>query len=185
MNQHQRKFLLEAIEKQYKIERDKLQGRKPKQVSLNNYLIAAILDGSFVMKDQESIRAMFRERVRSLGKEKSLVSTESRWSGRRSSDEDDDEDVVTVPVSSLFEYPAEYATAKEKYDQELKAWEAEMEALESSIAAMRIKVQVGSDKALEALVEQADAICTMSLSMSNKLISGGSGSKLIGEGNAS
>jgi hypothetical protein len=35
---------------------------------------------------------------------------------------------------------------------------------------MRIKVQVGSDKALEALVDQADRLCSMSLTASSRLL---------------
>ena len=35
---------------------------------------------------------------------------------------------------------------------------------------MRIKVQVGSDKSLEALVDQVDQICSMSLTVSSKLL---------------
>jgi hypothetical protein len=179
MNQHQRKFLLEAIEKQYKLEINALRERKPKSVSLNNYLIAAILDGSFVMKSQDTIRDAFRQRVRSLGKGKALVSTaEDRWGNR----EKDNEDVIQIPVDVLFEYPAEYAVERAKYEQALKVWEEEMEALEASINAMRIKVQVGSDKALEALVDQADAICTMSLTASNKLLGAGSSQKQLAQG---
>ena len=35
MNQHQRKFLLEEIEKQYRKEKQELEQRKPKAPSLN------------------------------------------------------------------------------------------------------------------------------------------------------
>ena len=50
MNKDQRKYLLDAIAAQYKTEREKLNNLKPKAPSLNNYLVAAILDGSFRMK---------------------------------------------------------------------------------------------------------------------------------------
>lgn len=169
MNQHQRKFLLEAVEKQYKNERDKLTARKPEEPTLNNYMIAAILDGSFVMKTPTHIRENFLDRVRSLGKSEALVEREDRW-GRKDRSE---RPMMTVPVDVLFEMPAPYAKDMAEYQEHLARWEEEMELLESSIGAMRIKVQIGSDKSLEALVEQADKLCSMSLTTSNQLLLGG------------
>jgi hypothetical protein len=166
MNQHQRKFLLEAIEKQYKTERDKLRAQAPKEPSMNNYLIAAVLDGSFVMHDQSLVRDALRERVRNLGKDESLLSSRSRWR------EDDESNVVTLPADLLFELPGGYAKALEEYEVALSKWTEEMEALDAAMGAMRIKVQIGSDKALEALVDQADKICSMSLTASNRLLLG-------------
>jgi len=37
---------------------------------------------------------------------------------------------------------------------------------------MKIKVQLGSDKALLALIDQADQLCSMSLTASSKLLIG-------------
>ena len=167
MNQHQRKFLLEAVEKQYKAERDKLREQKPKEPSMNNYLIAAILDGSFVMRDQALVRDTLRERVRNLGKSESLLGSRGRWG------EKDDDNAVTLPAGLLFEMPDGYAKALAAHEEAHRAWTEEVDALEASIGAMRIKVQIGSDKALEALVDQADKLCSMSLTVSNRLLLGG------------
>lgn len=165
MNQHQRKFLLEAVEKQYRIESDKLNERKPSEPSLNNYLIAAILDGSFAMRDPSLVRDALRERVQNLGKSDSLLSSRSRYS-------DDDESSIALPATLLFELPSSYAVSLAAYETALADWEKEEAALEASIGAMRIKVQIGSDKSLEALVEQADKLCSMSLTVSNQLLLG-------------
>ena len=165
MNQHQRKFLLEAVEKQYTKERDTIRKREPKEPSMNNYLIAAILDGSFVMRDQETVRANLRERVQNLGKDESL--TDSRRGGWGEKDTDN---AITLPAGVLFELPEGYAKAIAKYEQEYKEWEVEMEQLEACISAMRIKVQIGSDKSLEELVNQADKLCSMSLTVSNQIL---------------
>lgn len=167
MNQHQRKFLLETVEKQYKTERDALRGREPQEPSLNNYLVAAVLDGSFVMKPAESVRASIRDRVRDLGKGESLVGDKGRFGERVA------ENTVQLPALVLFEEPPGYAAAREDYEKKHAAWKAEVEALEAAIQAMRLKVQIGSDKALEALVDQADTLCSMSLTASNRLLIGG------------
>ena len=170
MNQHQRKFLLEEIEKQYKRERSELAGRKPKAPSLNNYLIAAILDGTARMQPQKEVEKMVRQRVRDLGKGDSFISHgEDRW-GRRNDDDEKYADLVSIPALLLFEPPPQYSEKRKQYESDLKKWQEEERDLEVSIAAMRIKVQVGSDNALAALVDQADQICSMSLTVSSKLL---------------
>ncbi len=169
MNQHQRKFLLEAVEKQYKDERDALRKRMPAAPALNNYLIAAILDGSFVMVPPETVRASIRKRVHDLGKGQTLVNSRGR---HHYAGDTEDEDSIQLPATLLFEEPPSYAVAREDYEKRLAAWEAEEAALEVAIGAMRIKVQIGSDKALDALVEQADKLCSMSLTASNQLLLG-------------
>ena len=170
MNQHQRKFLLEAVEKQYKAEYSTLRERKPKEPSMNNYLIAAILDGSFVMKSTATIREAVVERVKNLGKDDAFLSTHRKtWPSSGA----DDGKSVSIPADILFEMPPGYAAAFAKYEAAHESWWAECAALDASIHAMRIKVQIGSDKALEVLVEQADTLCSMSLTASSKLLLGG------------
>lgn len=165
MNQHQRKFLLEQIEKIYNTEKNELNKRQPTEPSLNNYLVAAILDGTAVIRPTEAIRDDIRNRVREMGKSEALVESTGQW-GR----EKECVDYIKVPALLMFEPPAAYAECKQAYDEALAAWETEKKNLEASINAMRIKVQVGSDKALEALVDQADQICSMSLTASRLLI---------------
>lgn len=114
---------------------------------------------------------MVRQRVRDLGKAETFVAGGRDTWGRRSHDEDDAlAEMVSLPALLLFESPPAYAEKQAQYEADLEKWEAEEAALEASIAAMRIKVQVGSDKSLEALVDQADQICSMSLTVSSKLL---------------
>lgn len=167
MNQHQRKFLLEEIEKQYRNEKQALSDRRPKPPSLNNYLIAAILDGTAKMNSFERVQQEVREKVRDLGKGETFVGEKDRWLGSRDTEE---QNMISIPALLLFEMPPQYQDKVEEYNQKLEAWKQEAKALESSIAAMRIKVQVGSDKALSALVEQADKICSMSLTAASRMM---------------
>ena len=171
MNQHQRKFLLESIEKQYRAEREKLKTEKPKEPSLNNYLISSILDGSFVIKSREGIRDCVLFRVRNLGKHDAFVINDEGYGYGRKRDEEMDS--VKIPVDVLFDLPPQYVEAKAKYDEDLERYEESIKALDSSMEAMKIKVAVGSDKALEVLVEQADKLCSMSITASSRLLLGG------------
>lgn len=171
MNQNQRKFLLEAIDKQFRAEMERLKERKPKAPSLNNYLIAAVLDGSFEMKDAETLRSALRERVRDLGKDDTLTKTNSdRWSRYGHSLDGEQTEMVYVPALLLFKEPPGYTEARAKYEVARAAWEQEMSSLDAAHRAMQLKVQIGSDKALSVLVDQADKLCSMSLTASSSLL---------------
>lgn len=170
MNQHQRKFLLEQIEGIYKAERNELHKRKPNPPSLNNYLIAAILDGSAIMRTTEELKEALRTRVRDLGKSETLTASSRSYGYGSSRNEDEDVEEMRLPALLLFESPPAFAQVQEAYEAARKQWDEECKNLEASINAMRIKVQVGSDKALESLVDQADNICRMSLSASSRLL---------------
>ena len=169
MNQKQREFLIEAIDKQYKKEKDALDDTQPQAPSLNNYLTAAILDGSFVMKSPDTVREAIRQRVRDLGKGETLV-TDDGYSRRHRHLEDDETDAITVPALLLFDEPPEYAAARKTYESKHQEWEKSEERLDAAHNAMKIKIQIGSDKALENLVDQADTLCSLSLTESSHLL---------------
>ena len=168
MNKDQRKFLTDEIEKRVRKDREELRARKPTEPSLNNYLVAAILDGTFKMKSPASVREAIHMRVRDMGRDKSLVErNRSGGFGRR--DEEEDCDMVTLPVDVLFEMPPGYEEVRAKYEEELEAWKREMKRLDDSFDAMRIKIQVGSNEALKVLADQADKLCELTLTESSAL----------------
>lgn len=174
MNQHQRKFLLEQIEGLYKTEKSALQQKRPVEPSLNNYLTAAILDGTAKLKSPETIKEAIRKRVRDIGKGEALIQSTTRNWGQKNEKE---EEMIHLPTAVIYELPPPFIEVQTAYEAAEKAWQEESKALEASINAMRIKVQVGSDKALETLVEQADNICRMSLTASSRLLIPQSSSK--------
>lgn len=169
MNAAQRKFLTEAIEKQYKKQREELRHKKPVEPSLNNYLTAAILDKTFQLQPMDQITENIHKRVISLGQNKTLLNTTTEVWGR-DADNEREQKTLSIPASVLFVMPPGYVTAMEQYKAEKDQWDAEWAELENSFEAMKIKVQLGSDKALSALVDQADQLCSMSLTASSKLM---------------
>lgn len=160
MNQHQRKFLLETIEKQFRAELHELKNQKPTEPSLNNYLTADILNGSFTMRSPDEIRKSITDRVRDFGKGEALISCSGRKYGIVN---DEGENIVSLPAELLFNLPPDYVKVKSEYDARLAAWSEDVKRLENSISAMRIKVQIGSDASLTSLVNQADRLCSVSI----------------------
>ncbi len=63
MNQRQRDFLLNKIDQKYRDERDALEEMRPELPSLNNYLIAAFLDGTIKFQNMEQFKKKFIERT--------------------------------------------------------------------------------------------------------------------------
>lgn len=171
MNKDQRKYLVDAITAQYRDEQRALNDRKPKEPSLNNYLTAAVLNGSFVLRSSESLRTAITQRVRDLGRDEALVER-----GRAFSRHEETLDRVMLPALLLFEEPPEYTAARSQYESELATWQAEVDALEAAFKAMTLKVQVGSAEALQGIVAQADRLCSLSLSATNARLQLGSGS---------
>lgn len=166
MNQVQRQFLLTSIETRYKQEREALNKQRPKAPNLNNYLTAAILDGSFKLRPAEAFRSTIRDRVVGLGPNEALLETKTnRWGN----DESKYADHVVLPAELIFELPPGYQEAIDTYERLEAEYDAKMKALVASFEAMKIKVQLGSDKALQPLIDQADTLCSMSLTDSSKL----------------
>lgn len=146
MNQHARNFLLEAIEKQHKAEKQSLEDRKPKAPSLNNYLVTAILSGNFKLKTQAEIGDAISQRARDLGQDETLTESSSGgWRRRRG----DDDLMLKIPALVIFEEPPDYTKARKEYEAASAKWQAEVDALQVAIDAMRIKVQIGSKADLE------------------------------------
>lgn len=171
MNQKQREFLLDAIDKQYRRESESLRDRRPRAPSLNNYLVAAILDGSFILKDPSEVRDIIRTRVRELGKGDTLThASRDMWGRKRHRDDEDDTEMLHIPALLLFDAPPGYVEARREFEAKLADWEREEKALEAAHNAMRIKIQIGSDKALASLVDQADTLCSLSLADSSRLL---------------
>lgn len=170
MNQTQRQFLLTAIESQFKKECSVLKEKRPTAPSLNNYLVAAVLDKSFKLQPAEHVRKAIHARVLSLGQKDTLVERKSdRW-GRDDEDDEKQPFHMTIPADVIFEMPKGYEMARAQYEEQKEEWDKKMAALSASFEAMKIKVQLGSDKALGALVDQADSLCSMSLTASSKLL---------------
>ncbi len=163
MNQDQRKFLITHITKAYDAERKKLKEDEPKEPSLNNYLVAAVLDGSFKLRSTADIRTTIHEMVLELGPEAALIGERRR---RHYGDEPDT--TISVEAKRLFILPKGYETALEKYEKEYEIWNKKMEQIEAIKETLILKIQIGSNAVLDRLVEQADNMADLNL-MNNRL----------------
>lgn len=166
MNQDQRKFLLARVEQTYKTEERKLDEDKPKEPSLNNYLVAAVLDGSIKMKSIEEIRDHVRDKVLKLGNQETLVhETMSRYS----SSTDTPYHSISLQAAAVFVLPDAYLKAKEEYETKKAAIEKKKDALYAQKETLLLKIQIGSNTSLDRLIDSVDNMIDITL-MNSKLM---------------
>jgi hypothetical protein len=170
MNQDQRKFLIDQVQKTYKEQVDKLRKTIPDRPSLNNYLVAAFLDDTIQFNDINALKNKMRGTVLKFGISDRLVKEKSPYA--RSIDEKD-VDAVWVDANDLFIIPQSYKDALKEYDDIKLKIEQQIDDLESTQRTIIMKIQIGSNVALDKLVMQVDSIGDLNLLNTQLMLSAG------------
>jgi hypothetical protein len=158
MNQDQRKFLLARVEQTYRTEQEKLRNKMPKEPSLNNYLVAAALDGSLKLKSIEEIKKHVKDTVIKLGHSETLVHEErSRY------DSEKNYHAVTLKAGNVFEFPEAYKAAMLEYETAKNHVQKEMDKLFSQKETILLKIQIGSNAVLDRLIDEVDNMIDLSV----------------------
>lgn len=168
MNQTQREFLIRKINSSYNDEVERLKKGIGKKPSLNNYLVASFLDNSIQFNDIDNLKIKIRENVLKFGTEDCLIKLKSdRWGNNNINV---DKEICEVIAEDLFIIP-------DNYKDELKIYNDNKEKIEkeiSNITAIRdtilMKIQLGSNKVLDNLIEQADNLVDLDLVNTNLLL---------------
>jgi hypothetical protein len=166
MNQDQRKFLLARVEKAQKEELRKLQDETPSEPSLNNYLIAAMLDNSIELKSLDEIKASIRKKVLALGPKDTFTSSKYTW---RNDDAESHE--ITLMADILFVYPKAYLDAYAEWEAIIKEINQRIQKVNATSETLLLKIQIGSNTSLDRLVDSVDNMIDLTL-MNNKLMLG-------------
>lgn len=163
MNQKQREFLISHVNKTFSAQKDRLGKTKPNPPSLNNYIIAAFLDGSVEFQAQAYIKERLTAKCLSLGSNNVLITAKDRYSDRVY------EHNLTIRAEDFFVLPDSYVAARNDYEARLEEYNAKQEELSNFRDTITMKVQLGSDAVLSSLIEQADNLCDLQL-MNAKLL---------------
>jgi hypothetical protein len=162
MNQDQRKFLIEQVNKSFQVQKNLLEEEEESIIepSLNNYLVAAVFDGTFQLQDVEDLKRKIKERVLKFGKNDKLVSDPNDSYSRRGRDNKAE---VTLDAADVFVLPEAYVVALEQYRKIKKGKSKELLALESQRDTIIMKIQIGSNALLDKLVMQIDNLGDLDL----------------------
>lgn len=169
MNQDQRRFLIDQVEKTCKEQVEKLEEKVPEKPSLNNYLVAAFLDNSIQFADIDALKKKMREMVLRFGSDEQLIKKGDHWSRKKK--EDDEDEIVEIPAQDIFIIPEAYKKALKEYEDRKAEIEKEIEKLEHISRTIVLKLQIGSSAALDKIVMQVDNIGDLSI-MNNQLLIG-------------
>lgn len=168
MNQDQRKFLIERVNKTFQAQKQKLEANKIERPSLNNYLVAAFLDNSIEFNDIENLKIKMRETVLKYGASDKLV-TESRdrWD---SGNAYKDKNTCAIITEDLFIIPEGYKKALAEYEAYRKDIQDKIEELEAQKDTILLKIQIGSNQVLDKLVTQVDNLADLNIMNSQFLL---------------
>lgn len=146
MNQKQREFLIDRIQRTCRQQEDTLkEGHRPRP-SLNNYMVAAFMDGSVQFNDLDVLKEKMRQRVLRSGTEDAIISSGSRHYSRRN---DDEKNFCEIEAEELFVMPPAYLEALAEYEREQQAIDDKISLLHAQRDTIVMKVQLGSDKVLD------------------------------------
>lgn len=169
MNDNQRKFLTERVNQTHKRQEEQLRKDIPIKPSLNNYLVAACLDGSLQLQDVEGLRNKIRESVLKYGKDDRLVEEDSE-DDYRYRNTTKPKNSVTLRAEDIFVIPEAYLKALKEYQEKKKEIDDKIKILDSQKDTIILKIQIGSNKVLDRLVEQADNLVDLSIVNSQLLL---------------
>ena len=164
MNKEQRKFLSDRISKEAAAQMEAVRESIPEKPSLNNYMVAAFLDGTAQLRTVDEIKDSIRKTVLAFGASDTLVHD---GGGYRNSDKEGK--VEGIMADELFVLPQAYLDKLQEWKEVSTKAEAEMKKIRSIANTLEMKIQIGSNEALVRLVDQIDNIGDLQL-VNNQLL---------------
>lgn len=171
MNQEQRKYLISQVDSTLRQQVEELEKQKPKQPSLNNYLIAAFMDNSIQFADLNPLKEKIRDRVLKMGKDDVLIeeNDEDNWYSGRRRRNDTQNSYVKLLAEEVFVIPEDYTKALKEYQEKIDEIEGKIKQLNAQCKTITMKIQIGSAGVLDKLVQQIDNMADLNI-INNQLL---------------
>jgi hypothetical protein len=169
MNQEQRKFLTEQVQKTYNNQVSKLKEGIPEKPSLNNYLVAAFLDNTIKFNDIDILRSKMHETVLRFGISDRLIKERDSYNRRHNQGSE----IVEINPEDLFIIPQNYISAVSEYEELKTKIEKQIDELESTQRTIIMKIQVGSSAAMDKLVMQIDSVGDLNILNAQLMLTAG------------
>lgn len=157
MNQVQRKFLIDRIEKQVKISIEALNNNKPEAPNLNNYLLHRVLSGNFKIKSGAEIKEAIRQKALTAKANQNWMTGErSSYNGYRARE-------FKLDVNDLFDVDEEYKTKQNEYREATAKIDEQIRKLSIQGDTLVTRIQLASDKTLDRMINEIDDMGDLSL----------------------
>lgn len=165
MNTQQRNYLIKKIEESVKIRVDALKSSEPQPPSLSNFLLHAVMSGTFEIRSNEEIKEMIRQ--------KALTSKDrDDWMGNSWGNASKDK--IIFQAKDFFIIPEEYQKRWDEYREKRKAIWDEVASIQSQADGLVTRITLASDKTLQTMINEVDDMGNISLMDTKlKLLTGG------------
>jgi hypothetical protein len=150
MNQKQREYVISKVKGLVDDKIDKLRKSRKERPSLNNYIVAGVLDGTIKMKNQEQIREHIRDLVLKLGAGENFVDSQYSYRSKRA------DSGIKLSVRNVFELPESYLEREKEVDDWNAEIDQQIETLKAEYATVEMKLNLGSDKQFSYLLDEVD-----------------------------
>lgn len=160
MNTQQRNYLIKKIEESVKCREKALRDSLPKEPSLSNYLLHAVMSGTFEIKTNDEIKEMIKQKALNAeaGRD-SWMASGSAFSDRRE---------LAFKAKDFFVITEEYKIVLAKYTQERDRIQQEINTLCAQSEGLITRITLASDKTLQKMINEVDDMGDISL-MDTKL----------------
>ncbi len=159
MNQAQRKFLIDRIESNVKVQIDLLKHSDLDQPpSLENYFYGLALSGKLEIRSQDHIKKVMCERAM----KHSATRYSETWLGSSQGDMLDRAN-VKLPIRDLFVIPTEYDELWAEYRMKKNEIDEQIRQLQIECDTLVTRIQLASDKTLEKMISEVDDMGDISL----------------------
>lgn len=156
MNQAQRNFLIKKIEDRAKELIDALKQSLPKKPEASNYLLHAVLSGTFQIKTNDEIKEAIRQKA-----VRGASSSRNEWMsdpwGRVTPNE------ISLKVSDIFILPEEYTKQRDEYEAKENEVYEQIQTIKIQTETLIIRIQLASDKTLQTMINEVDNMGNLSL----------------------
>jgi hypothetical protein len=154
MNQSQRTFLIKKIQDNEKVQVDALRNSIPKEPSLSNYILHAVMSGTFEIVSQAQIKEIIRQ--------KALKSSErDDWMGN--SWHNASKKGIVFNADELFVVPEEYKKLAKEYRDACQEINTKIGTIHKQVEGLVTRIQLASDKTLQTMINEVDDMGNISL----------------------
>jgi hypothetical protein len=149
MNQTQRKFLMDKIQKEVKNKIKILKDCKPDAPCIKSYLLLAIMSGNAKIRSSEEIETTLKDRaVNSKEGKDWLMPKQGYFAGSSNG--------VTFRYEEVFVIPEEYQIKKDNYLKECDKINEEVYQIQVQCDTLMTRIQLASNSVLESMIREID-----------------------------
>lgn len=164
MNQTQRNFLVEKVKAETRKTIRDLEEQKQSYPNASTFIFEAVLHGKLKVQPEEHILGVLRERAKGAKTNTDWLSGESYSRlGFSSSDYKTADALVRFKLKDIVELPEEYYRRKEEVKAHNDKIQEQIDAAETYLATLEVRIQLASPKTLQALVNDVDNLGDISL----------------------